>query len=270
MTGHQASTLVLAFALLFSWVTPAFAANKCENLFTMDLEPIYREELKQIIKSHYSISQKQNLISNLFLKFAMRQFKLKYLESPQDIRRGISETEHLFQVASRFSGESKILSPEMLWMEREVLARGIDTLVHKYRDVPESHLVFKLIRKTLKSRIVKFAQNFRNLPYRDDKAIPNELMDKIMQDGVTAHEKELLEFYKSTNQDGIDQYRQIRKIYATFFILLLSYTTWDQLDTVDEKVNAAKFKNTLRGLDELEELENALNEELSRRNLYKD
>jgi hypothetical protein len=270
MTAKQTSTALLAFMLAFSWVTPAFAKNKCQDLFTVDLEPVYRAELQQLVRSHYSIEQKQNFVSDLFLKYGLREFKLKYMESPKDIRRGISETEHLFNVASRFTGEHTNLSPEIRWLEREVLARGIDSLVLKYRDVPERHIILVLIRKILKSRLVQFAQNFRNLPYRNDKVIPEELFEKIMRDGVTPHEKELLEFYDTTNQDRIDQYRQIRKIYATFFILLLSYTTWNQLGTVDEKVNAAKFEKTIKGLEELQDFADALDMELSRRGLYKD
>lgn len=287
MMMKRTSTSILSLVLLFSWVAPSYGANKCEKLFTVDLEALYSAELKELVKSHYSIDQKQNLVSNLFLRFGMRQFKLKYMESPKDIRQGVSETEHLFQVASRFSGEYKDLSPEMLWFERRVLAEGIDSLVLKYRDIPESHAVLVLIRKILKSRIVKFAQNFRNLPYRNDKSIPddlyekikreepppplpNELIEKIMKNGPTAHEKELLDYYDSTNQDRIDRYRQVRKIYATFFILLLSYTTWDQLGTIDEKIGEARLKKTLKSLEELDEFMNALNEELARRDLYKD
>lgn len=270
MILKRSSLFLLAFTLLFSWVSPAYAKDKCQELFSEDLEPVYRAELLEMVRNHYSIEKKQNLISDLFLKYGMRQFKLKYMESPKAIRRGISETEHLFEVASRFTGEHRNLTPEMRWLEREVLARGIDSLVFKYRDVPEKHIILVLIRKILKSRIVQFAQNFRNLPYRNDKMIPDALFEKIMKDGITVHEKELLEFYDTTNQDRIDQYRQIRKIYATFFILLMSYTTWNQLGTVDEKINDAEIQKTIESLEDLDAFLNALDRELSRRNLYKD
>lgn len=264
----------ITFMLVFTWVAPSFGfgfgKNKCQELFTIDLEPIYRAELKQLISTHYSFEQKESIIGDLFLKFGLRQFKLKYMESPQDIRRGVSETEHLFQVGSRFTGEYTALSPEMRWLERETLSRGIDSLIIKYRDIPESHVVLRLIRKILKSRLVQFAQNFRNLPYRKDKVIPEDLFEDIMRDGPMAHEARLKEFYDSTNQDRIDNYRHIRKIYATFFILLLSYTTWDQLNTIDEKINRAKFVKTLEGLEELLEFQEALDQELARRDLYKD
>ena len=256
--------------LITSWVSPVHARNKCEKLFTIDLEPRYRAELQELVSTHYSFEQQQSFIGNMFLKYGLREFKLKYMETPKDIRRGVSETEHLFQVGSRFTGEYKALSPEMRWFEREVLSRGIESLVHKYRDVPEGHILIRLIKKILKSRIVKFASNFRNLPYRNDKVMPEELFNKIMKDGPTAHEAELIALYKTTNQDGIDQYRQIRKIYATFFILFLSYTTWDQLSEVDEKVNKAKLENTIEALEDLLQFTDALDQELARRDLYKD
>lgn len=264
----------IAFSLVFTWVAPSFGfgfgKNKCQELFTIDLEPIYKAELKKLIDTHYSFEKNESIIGDLFLKFGLRQFKLKAMESPQDIRRVVSETEHLFQVGSRFTGEYTALSPEMRWFERETLSRGIDSLVLKYRDVPESHVVLRLIRKIMKSRLVQFAQNFRNLPYRKDKVMPEDLFEAIMRDGLLAHEARLKEFYDSTNQDRIDNYRHFRKMYSTFFILLLTYTTWDQLNTIDEKVNSAKFAKTLKGLDELLEFQEALDQELARRDLYKD
>lgn len=270
----QFAQFILAFILVFAWTAPSFGfifgKNKCQELFTIDLEPIYRAELKQLISTHYSFEQKESIIGDLFLKFGLRQFKLKSMEASRDIRRAVSETEHLFQVGSKFTGEYHALSPEMRWLERETLSRGIDTLVLKYRDVPESHAVLRLIRKILKSRLVQFAQNFRHLPYRSDKVVPQELFEDIMRDGPIAHEARIKEFYDSTNQDRIDGYRHIRKIYSTFFILLLSYTTWDQLNTIDEKVNRAKLVKTLEGLEDLLEFQEALDQELARRNLYKD
>lgn len=275
----RATTSILAFLLLFTWVAPSYAAEECHDLFSVDLEPIYKAEIKKLFRTHYSISERQNKIAELFLWHGLRRFKLTDMESSKDIRQFISETEHLFQVASKFTGEFKDLSPEMLWFERESLARGIDSLVLKYRDVPERHAIIQLIRKIMKSRIVKFARDVRTAPYVRDNAFNDALFDKIMTDGPEAHEAEILGFYRQktyqhldfeANQYAIDKYRQFRKIYSTMFILIASYLTWQSLSSVDDKVNGAEFDKVQKSFDEFQEFMDLVDQENAHRGLYKD
>lgn len=275
----RAATSILAFLLLFTWVSPSYGADQCHDLFSVDLEPIYKAEIKKLFRAHYSIPERQSKIADLYLWYGLRRFKLRAMETPEDVRQFVSETEHLFQVASKFTGEFQELTPEMLWFQRKVLSRGIDSLVTQYRDVPESHVIIQLIRKIMKTRVVKFMRDLRTAPYFRDNEFGDILFDKIMKDGPVAHQPEILEFYRKkvpqhfkleADQYAIDKYRQFRKIYSTMFILIASYLTWQSLNTVDDKVNDAEFDKTLKSFDELQELMDLVDQENARRGLYKD
>ncbi len=102
----------------------------------------------------------------------------------------------------------------MRMVQEDVLLMGLKGIVKR---IPEKNSYTRLqnakylIDRFFKHKIGKFFILPYDLPWVESIKIPDELLEKILLDGLTAHNSELITFLKSQNK--IDQYQRFRKVY---------------------------------------------------------
>lgn len=257
------------------WITGTFphyasAANSCDDMFDFSREGQYRDLLETVIRKHYDIPHETSLVAELFLMYGLRRLKLSGMESKFDMGQAIVESEHVFQVAHRFANnfEKSYETSSMQWARRHILSRGIEPLVNEYFVAKDRPRILKLINRILDNRLVSFAMNLRRLPYFSDRVISPGLQAKIVRDGPEAHQKAIEDAYSQTGQNVVQGYRQVSSIYASFFIVLLSYTAWQSLHSVDDEINEKRVAKLIDGLEDLAKLVEETDREMQRRGLY--
>lgn len=124
-----------------------------------------------------------------------------------------------------FSRDNFQISKRILRMAQEdSLRMGLKGLIAR---IPEKSAYSKMekakifIHKAMKYKVTQLYFLPYKLPPIKNVQIPDELMEKILLNGLDAHESEVISYFKKQNR--IDHYENFRKVYSPFAYALGAY-----------------------------------------------
>lgn len=117
----------------------------------------------------------------------------------------------------------------MRMVQEDVLLMGLKGMLDR---IPEKNSYTRLergkyiVRRFFEHKIWKYLAVPYDLPWIERVNIPNELLEKIMIDGLEAHDQELIDYLKKQNM--IDHYERFRKVYKSIAFSIGFYFYFDK------------------------------------------
>ena len=114
-------------------------------------------------------------------------------------------------------------------VQEDMLVMGLKGIIAR---IPEKESYTRaekakyLVKRILQYKIWRFVTLPYDLPWIDRVRVPDELMEKILLDGLDNHNEELIAHLKS--QDMIDHYERFRQVYRPIAFSLGFYFYYDQ------------------------------------------
>lgn len=162
----------------------------------------------------------------------------------------------------------------MRMVQEDVLLMGLKGMVER---IPEKDAYTRLergrynVKRFFQHKIWKYLAVPYDLPWFERVNIPDELLEKIMIDGLEAHDQELIEHLKKQNM--IDHYERFRKVYKPIAFSIGFYFYFDKYNSEENsKINEsaeedkAKFIEFFKDISD-KVLEGAVVEEKSEADL---
>lgn len=141
-------------------------------------------------------------------------------------------------------------------VQEDILSMGLKGMIDR---IPEKNSYTKLenaehlIQKFILSKRWKYFVMPYDLPWFERLSVPDELLQKILRDGLDAHNAELIEHLKS--QGKIDHYERFRKVYRPIAFsvgFMFYYTKFNSALDEDLKNNQEEEKqNLLKSFEDL-------------------
>lgn len=114
-----------------------------------------------------------------------------------------------------------------------------------------------LIKRFFQYKIWKFLVLPYDLPWIERVKIPEELLEKIMLDGLEKHDQELVAYLKKQNM--IDHYERVRKVYKPIAFSLGFYFYYDKFnDKLEGDLSETQEEEKQKFLEEFKNLANAI------------
>lgn len=120
----------------------------------------------------------------------------------------------------------------MRMVQEDVLLMGLRGMVER---IPEKDSYTRLergkyaVKRFFQHKLWKYLAVPYDLPWFERVNIPDELLEKIMIDGLEAHDQELIEHLKKQNM--IDHYERFRKVYKPIAFSIGFYFYFDKYNT---------------------------------------
>ncbi len=120
----------------------------------------------------------------------------------------------------------------MRMVQEDVLLMGLKGMVER---IPEKDSYTRLergkyaVKRFFQHKLWKYLAVPYDLPWFERVNIPDELLEKIMIDGLEAHDQELIEHLKKQNM--IDHYERFRKVYKPIAFSIGFYFYFDKYNT---------------------------------------
>lgn len=126
----------------------------------------------------------------------------------------------------------------MRMVQEDVLLMGLKGMVER---IPEKDSYARLeqgryaVKRFFMHKIWKYLAVPYDLPWIERVNIPDELLEKIMVDGLEAHDQELIEYLKKQNM--IDHYERFRKVYKPIAFSLGFYYYFNKYNSEENTKN---------------------------------
>jgi hypothetical protein len=135
----------------------------------------------------------------------------------------------------------------MRMVQEDVLLIGLRGMIER---IPEKNAYTKLesgryiVKRFFQHKLWKYIAVPYDLPWFERVNIPDELLEKIMIDGLEAHDQELIEHLKKQNM--IDHYERFRKVYKPIAFSLGFYFYFDKYNSEEnsKKTESQEEKKT--------------------------
>jgi Na+/H+ antiporter NhaB len=101
-------------------------------------------------------------------------------------------------------------------VQEELLIKGLKNIINQFPEKTRYSFMENAkfhISKIVRSKVWRLAALPFDLPFIDQIRIPDELLEKILLDGIDVHSDELLALFRQQNM--IDNYERFRKAYRT-------------------------------------------------------
>ena len=101
-------------------------------------------------------------------------------------------------------------------MQEELLLKGLKSVVYQFPEKTRYNLIEKAklhIYRIARFKLWRYASLPLDLPFIDQIKLSDELLEKILLDGVDAHSEELITLFRKNNM--IDNYERFRKVFRT-------------------------------------------------------
>jgi len=148
----------------------------------------------------------------------------------------------------------------MRMIQEDVLLMGLKGVIKR---IPEKNKYTRLqhakylIDRFFKHKVGRFFILPYDLPWIESIKIPEELIQKIMLDGLSAHNSELISFLKSQNK--IDHYERFRKVYKPIAFSLGFYLYKEKIsDKMSGRLEAEQEEEKQEFLQEFQNLSNSI------------
>ncbi len=145
-------------------------------------------------------------------------------------------------------------------IQEDVLLMGLKGVVKR---IPEKNQYTRiqnakyLIDRFFKHKVGRLFILPYDLPWIESMKIPDELLEKILLDGLAAHNSELVTFLKSQNK--IDMYERFRKVYKPIAFSLGVYLYTTQInDKMSGKLDQEKEEEKQEFLRDFENVSNGI------------
>ncbi len=136
-------------------------------------------------------------------------------------------------------------------VQEELLLKGLKSIINQFPEKTRYSLIEKArihINRIIRYKLVRFASLPLDLPFMDQVKIPDELLEKILLEGINTHSEELITLFKKQNM--LDNYERFRKAYRTLaFAAAFSYFFEEDL----ERQKKEKLENDKKADDEKQE-----------------
>ena len=114
-----------------------------------------------------------------------------------------------------------------------------------------------MVKRFFQYKIWKYLVIPYDLPWIERVNIPDELMEKILVDGLAAHDQELIAYLKKQNM--IDHYERVRKVYKPVAFSLGFYFYYDKFNNnMSEKLNDNQEEEKKKFLEDFKNLADAI------------
>ena len=150
----------------------------------------------------------------------------------------------------------------MRMVQEDMLLMGLKGIVNR---IPEKNSYTSLergryiVKRFFQYKIWKYLVIPYDLPWFERVRIPDELLEKIMVDGLEAHDQELIAHLKSQNM--IDHYERFRKVYKPIAFSVGFYFYYDKFnDKMSGKLNENQEEEKKRFLEEFKNLADSIME----------
>jgi hypothetical protein len=145
-------------------------------------------------------------------------------------------------------------------VQEDILLIGLRGMMNR---IPEKDSYTKLERarylakKFFHHKVWRFLVLPYDLPWIESVRLPDELLEKIIVDGLDAHDQELVTFLKKQNM--IDHYERVRKVYKPVAFSLGFYFYYDKFnDKMDDKLTKNQEEEKNKFLEEFKNLGDAI------------
>lgn len=207
--------------------------------------------------------QKLNTLKLRKLQSRMKNFDLSSKLSREDIEDFASDFMLILKgppasLLDYFSANKTARMKEriMRMIQEDTLVMGLKGMAAR---VPEKDGYTRLergkyvIKRFFQYKIWKFLVLPYDLPWIERVKIPEELLEKIMMDGIEAHDQELVTHLKKQNM--IDHYERVRKVYKPIAFSLGFYFYYDKFnDKLKGELSETQEEEKQRFLEEFKNL----------------
>lgn len=152
--------------------------------------------------------------------------------------------------------------PEELvrWAETEVLRNGLKSYLYqvpKNQSLPRR--IYEKVSRILDAKPVKFLIHlgFWTLPDRANRTIPNDLLAKVIVDGVDAHLAELGRAYNIQGQNKVDTYRRLQNALKH---ISLAFTAMTSLNVMQSQIESQARNEKVQFEQQMKELDQGLDQ----------
>lgn len=206
-----------------------------EKDFTL-ITPITIEEkmaLIEVIQNRYAyflgVPSLQEELATLNAKQLHKMFKLMKSFDPssqvtrEDLESFASELFIILKgppvnLLEYFTENKTTLMSKRLYrvVQEEMLLKGLKNVINQFPEKTRYTLLDKAklhIYRIARFKLWRFASLPLDLPFIDHVKLSDELIEKILLDGIDAHAKELIALFRQNNM--IDNYERFRKVYRT-------------------------------------------------------
>ena len=150
----------------------------------------------------------------------------------------------------------------MRMVQEDILLMGLKGMVER---IPEKQSYTSLergkyiVKRFFQYKIWKYLVIPYDLPWFERVKIPEELLEKIIVDGLDAHEQELIAHLKKQNM--IDHYERFRKVYKPIAFAVGFYFYYDKFnDQMSGNLDENQEEEKKRFLEEFKELSDSIME----------
>lgn len=227
------------------------------------ITPITIEEkmaLIEVIQNHYAyfmgVPSLQDELATLNAKQLHKLFKLMKSFDPtsqvtrEDLESFASEIFIILKgppvnLLEYFTENKTSLMSKRLYrvVQEEMLLKGLKSVINQFPEKTRYSLLEKAklhIYRIARYKLWRFASLPLDLPFIDQIKLSDDLLEKILLDGIDAHAEELIKLFRQNNM--IDNYERFRKVYRTvaFATAFSFFYQEDQQRRKDEAVSRAK------------------------------
>jgi hypothetical protein len=146
----------------------------------------------------------------------------------------------------------------MRMVQEDVLLMGLKGMIER---IPEKDAYTRLengkyiVKRFFQHKIWKYLAVPYDLPWFERVNIPDELLEKIMIDGLEAHDQELIEHLKKQNM--IDHYERFRKVYKPIAFSIGFYFYFDKYNSEENsKINESVEDDKIQFIEFFKDISN--------------
>lgn len=151
----------------------------------------------------------------------------------------------------------------MRMVQEDILLMGLKGMVER---IPEKNSYTRLehgqynVKRFFQHKLWKYLAVPYDLPWIERVNIPDELLEKIMIDGLAAHDHELIDYLKKQNM--IDHYERFRKVYKPIAFAIGFYFYFDKYNIEENaKTNDSQEEEKAKFIDFFKALSDKVFEE---------
>jgi hypothetical protein len=154
-------------------------------------------------------------------------------------------------------------------VQEELLIKGLKSIVSQFPEKTRYTILEKArlhINRIVRFKLWRLASLPLDLPFIDQVKLPDELLEKILFDGIDEHSEELVTIFQK--QHMIDNYERLRKAYRTIaYAAAFSYFYEENLENIDKNAEKQKqdFMENFRKLSKVITDETAVTEKSKRK-----
>ena len=140
--------------------------------------------------------------------------------------------------------------------QEELLLKGLNNVIMQFPEKTRYSLKDKAqlyVNRIIRTKIFRLSSLPLDLPFIDQVKLPDELLEKILLEGINAHSEELITHFRKINM--IDHYERFRKVYRTVaFGVTFAYFYEETKSTLRKDIDDKEQQDKQNFLDNFKKL----------------